>query len=354
MPASFRFAKCVRCATDVHRGGSFQIAPSGGGYTVKQLYWPETNVLITRFLSPDGVGELRDYMPVGGGGDRDGRPQLIRRVHVVRGEMSFHTDCSPAFNYARDSHSIRIEGAGATFHSEDLSLGLASTVPLARTKHGVTGDFTLAEGQTALFGLRSLPAGADLRTSFTEYEADECFRLTVDYWRRWLGKCTYAGRWREMVHRSALALKLLTYEPTGAIVAAATCSLPEGIGGGRNWDYRYTWIRDAAFTLYGLLRIGFTDEAGNFMKWLEERCHETRLDMPLQIMYGIDGRQSLTEEILGHLDGYRGFKPGSHWKRGARPTATRYLRRTDGLGLPLQQVRRADFLRLLDATTQAC
>jgi GH15 family glucan-1,4-alpha-glucosidase len=131
----------------------------------------------------------------------------------------------------------------------------------------------------------------------------------VDYWRRWIAKCTYTGRWREVVHRSALALKLLTYEPTGAIVAAPTCSLPEGVGGERNWDYRFTWIRDAAFTLYGLMRIGFTQEAAQFMRWIEARCHELNTDGSLQIMYGIDGRHTLTEETLEHLDGYKGSRP---------------------------------------------
>jgi GH15 family glucan-1,4-alpha-glucosidase len=132
---------------------------------------------------------------------------------------------------------------------------------------------------------------------------------TVDYWRRWLSQCTYTGRWREMVRRSALTLKLLTYEPTGAIVAAPTMGSPEGVGGERNWDYRYTWIRDAAFTLYGLLRIGFTEEAEAFMGWLEDRSHNPKPDGSLQLMYGIDGRTDLTEEILDHLEGYRGSRP---------------------------------------------
>jgi len=131
----------------------------------------------------------------------------------------------------------------------------------------------------------------------------------VDYWHRWLAQCTYTGRWREMVYRSALCLKLLTFEPTGAIVAAPTCSLPEAIGGERNWDYRYTWIRDAAFTVYALMRIGFTEEAGRFMAWVEQRAHEPNPDGSLQIMYGIDGRHELPEEALEHLEGYRGSRP---------------------------------------------
>ena len=142
-------------------------------------------------------------------------------------------------------------------------------------------------------------------------EAEELFRETVAYWRRWLSKCTYTGRWREMVHRSAMTLKLLSFEPTGAIVAAPTCSLPESIGGQRNWDYRYTWIRDAAFTLYGLLRIGFTEEAARFRDWLKDRWQDAdgQGTGPLQLMYGIDGRAELTEETLDHLEGYRGSRP---------------------------------------------
>jgi GH15 family glucan-1,4-alpha-glucosidase len=139
------------------------------------------------------------------------------------------------------------------------------------------------------------------------------FEQTVNFWHKWLSKCTYAGRWREMVHRSALALKLLTFEPTGAIVAAPTCSLPESIGGPRNWDYRYTWIRDAAFSLYGLLRIGFTGEAAAFMGWLEQRCHERRANgndgAGLQIVYGLHGEHRLTEFSLDHLSGYRDSQP---------------------------------------------
>lgn len=151
------------------------------------------------------------------------------------------------------------------------------------------------------------PDGVGLPVS--QLQADALFKQTVEYWRRWLSQCTYKGRWREVVERSALVLKLLTYEPTGAIVASPTCSLPEIIGGERNWDYRYTWIRDAAFTVYALLRLGFTEEACKFMGWIDCRCHDRNPDGSLQIMYGIDGRKDVKEEILDHLEGYEGSSP---------------------------------------------
>jgi GH15 family glucan-1,4-alpha-glucosidase len=198
---------------------------------------------------------------------------------------------------------------GACFYSQTLSLGLATSVPLKQDGKGVIAEFGLEEGQTAVFLLQDIPPGSGCGISLSDQEAIESFKNTVDYWRRWISKCTYTGRWREVVHRSALALKLLTYAPTGSIVAAPTCSLPEGVGGERNWDYRFTWIRDAAFTLYGLLRIGFTEEAAHFMDWIQARCHELNPDGSLQIMYGIDGRHTLTEETLDHLDGYKGSRP---------------------------------------------
>ena len=132
---------------------------------------------------------------------------------------------------------------------------------------------------------------------------------TIAYWRRWLSRCTYKGRWREMVYRSVLTLKLLTFAPTGAIVAAPTCSLPELIGGSRNWDYRYTWMRDAAFTVYGFMRVGLTEEAGHFMEWLEARTAELSDAGTPEIMYRLDGGHDIEEQTLGHLDGYRGSKP---------------------------------------------
>ena len=294
---------------DDRKGGRFRIAPAGEDFRRKQFYWPDTAVLVTRFLDDDGVGEVEDYMPVGGAGTVP--DELVRRVRVVRGRVAFRLECRPAFDYARAAHQLHLGPHGARFDGPGLSLDLAAPVPLERDGDGVVADFTLGEGEKATFVLRGLGPNDPLRCCPGHDEAEELFRNTVGYWRRWLSKSTYTGRWREMVHRSALTLKLLSFEPTGAIVAAPTCSLPEAIGGQRNWDYRYTWIRDAAFTLYGLLRIGFTEEAARFRGWLENRWQEAGGNGtgPLQLMYGIDGRAELTEETLDHLEGYRGSRP---------------------------------------------
>lgn len=294
---------------DDRKGGRFKIAPAQDSVTHKQFYWPDSNVLVTRFLSPDGVGQVVDFMPVGLRRRDPSAHPLVRRVQVVRGSMQFHLECHPAFNYARDEHCTSISSEGAMFQSSSLNLALVSSVPLEQDGSGVKAAFTLQEGQTIAFILHQSDSAAASADLFPDSRGEELFEQTVEYWRRWLGRCTYTGRWREMVHRSCLALKLLTFEPTGAIVAAPTCSLPEGLGGTRNWDYRYTWIRDAAFTIYGLLRVGFTEEAGNFMHWLEARCHELAPDGSLQIMYAIDGRHRLKEEILDHLEGYKGSRP---------------------------------------------
>jgi len=294
---------------DHQKGGRFKISPTDAGVRYKQFYWPDTNVLVTRFLSADGVGQIIDFMPVGISKQDPRANALVRRVQMVRGSMAFRMDCTPAFNYARDRHDTKLHNNGATFHTPALGLGLVSPFALKQDGDTVKTDFTLQEGQVVVFVLRQLESDEEQLAPCTDYEGTDLFASTVQYWRGWLARCTYTGRWREVVYRSALTLKLLTFEPTGAIVAAPTCSLPEGIGGERNWDYRYTWIRDAAFTLYGLLRIGFTDEAAKFMHWIEARCRELEPDGSLQIMYGIDGRHTLTEETLTHLEGYRGSRP---------------------------------------------
>lgn len=290
-------------------GGRFRIAPATDNLRRKQYYWPDTNVLVTRFLHPDGIGEVEDYMPVGPGASPD--DHLVRRVRVVRGKLPFELECRPAFDYARAKHTVQVNDRGARFDGPGLSLGLAASRPLTRDGDGVVAAFTLGEGESAAFVLRTLDPHAPPGHCPGTDEAEDRFRETVAFWQRWVGKCTYQGRWRETVQRSALALKLLTYEPTGAIIAAPTTSLPEGIGGVRNWDYRYTWVRDAAFTAYGFMRIGLMEEAARFRDWMGERAKEMTDDPdgPLKLMYGIDGRTDLREEELTHLDGYMGSKP---------------------------------------------
>jgi GH15 family glucan-1,4-alpha-glucosidase len=189
-----------------------------------------------------------------------------------------------------------------------MRLGLATGVPLREgPQRSALARFTLREGESVTFVLRDLgPAEGPGDVLSTDRFAD-LLQQTLDYWRLWVARCTYHGRWREMVIRSALALKLMVYDPTGALVASPTMGLPESIGGERNWDYRYTWMRDAAFTLYALIRLGFNDEAQNFMGWLRDRCRDS--DGLLQPLYGIDGRMEIAEEELSHLSGYLDSRP---------------------------------------------
>jgi GH15 family glucan-1,4-alpha-glucosidase len=293
---------------DDDKGGRFRIAPVAEHVTRKQMYFPDTNVLVTRFLSPDGLAELSDFMPVGEPARGHGRHELVRRVEVVRGSMSLRAFCRPAFDYARAPHRVEARPEGIRFLSPGFSLGLTASVPLRVEGPAALAEFELHEGQQATFLLSPLEQDGTRPSSFSLEETEAAFRDTVDYWHRWLARCNYRGRWREMVNRSALVLKLLTYSPTGAIVAAPTCSLPAPIGGERNWDYRYTWIRDASFTLYGLMRIGFTEEAYAFMHWLWSRLQEAEHGM-IQLMYSIEGRHELDERTLDHLEGYRGSRP---------------------------------------------
>ena len=295
---------------DREEGGYYRIAPATDEWSSKQLYFPDTNVLITRFFTPEGVGELQGFMPIARTGEERHRHRLIRRVVAVRGEMRFRLDLQPRFDYGRDAHETEQHEHGVLFRSPSLCLALQATTPIACDDDGVHSEFSLSSGHSVTFVLEQVE-GDYIPREYSEEETREAYERTILFWRNWLAQSRYRGRWREMVHRSALTLKLLTYQPTGAIVAAPTTSLPEQIGGERNWDYRYTWIRDAAFSLYGLLRLGFTQEAGSFMDWLTS-CFLQRPDAeegPLQTMYRIDASRELEEETLDHLEGYRGSRP---------------------------------------------
>lgn len=298
---------------DDKKGGRFSIAPKMGGESrQKQLYLPETNILLTRFLSNEGVAEVSDFMPLGGErtGEDGSRHCIVRRAKCVRGSVHFNMLCDPRFDYGRASHSAEKQGDSILFVSrgdDGGALRLSASVPLAIKDGAAVADFVLNHGDSVHFVLEDTRNGQSVATQ-PDF-VPEAFKATANYWRRWSRHSLYRGRWRTMVQRSALTLKLLTSSRHGSLVAAPTFSLPEDLGGERNWDYRYTWIRDASFTVYALLRLGYTSEAAAFNRWIEDRCGELNPDGSLQIMYAIDGRHELTERTLGHFEGYMGSKP---------------------------------------------
>jgi GH15 family glucan-1,4-alpha-glucosidase len=291
---------------DDDRGGRFTVRCTGAR-RAKQMYLPDSNVLVTRFLGEQFVGEVVDFMvPREQGSTRRGASQLVRLVRAVRGRVDVEIRCAPAFDYARARTEVEIvEGSGAFFFSPVTQLVLRSTVPLSADGSAAVGSTVLEEGESLALALSRWGSPEPLEMA----EVQDLLSGTLQYWQRWIRQSRYRGRYREMVERSALTLKLLVYQPTGALVAAPTTSLPEAIGGSRNWDYRFTWVRDAAFTVYALMRLGFTEEAGAFMSWLGARCTEATPDTGLSILYGIDGDVIGTEATLDHLRGYRDSRP---------------------------------------------
>ncbi len=304
---------------DADHGGYFRIAPDTDDYISKQLYFPDTAMLITRFMTKDGVGEVTDFMPIAPLHVTD-QHRLVRQVKVVRGAMRFVVDVKPRFDYGRARHTLDFTEHGFVFSSGAMQLSLSPTgerdvSPGEHDRQSVQrlGDdlrliSTLYEGESAGLILESM-GGPPRRVSPAELA-----RITDDtsqFWRSWVRKSTYRGRWRETVARSAMTLKLMTYAPTGALVAAPTAGLPELTGGERNWDYRYTWIRDASFSVYALLGLGYADEAAAFGQWVRDRIIEHAGDgaSPLKIMYRVDGTSDLAEETLDHFEGWRGSRP---------------------------------------------
>jgi len=307
---SFDSPSVFAALLDAERGGRFQIAPILDHATRRQLYLPDTNVLLTRFLHADGVAELSDFMPVEDVGQAH---NLVRRAKTVRGELKYQMRCDPCFDYARSPHTAELQSETEVIfvgraEARELVLRLRSSVPMRLDRGAAVAEFTLGADQKAWFVLEVVLPQEASPSAQTDYEI-EAFKQTVNFWRRWISRSTYNGRWRETVNRSALTLKLLTSQPHGSMVAAPTFGLPETVGGGRNWDYRYTWIRDSSFTLYGLMRLGYTDEAAAFMSWVTERVQELEPDGSLQIMYRLDGGREVREETLPHLEGYMGSRP---------------------------------------------
>jgi GH15 family glucan-1,4-alpha-glucosidase len=307
---------------DADKGGHFRIAPDRDDFVSRQLYLPGTAILITRFMTPDGVGEVRDFMPVISGKATD-RHRLVRVLTVPRGTMRFAMDLQPRFDYGRQEHTLTISDRGAMFE-EDGSGGIHLTlhtvgqrgasngpgeeVQVRKQGNGLQATWTLRQGETTGVVLESM-GGQPRRLAPSELA--RMFHTTSLFWHNWLNQSTYAGRWREIVSRSAVTLKLMTYAPTGAPVAAPTAGLPEQVGGERNWDYRYTWIRDGSFSIYALLGLGYTDEADAFGSWVLDRVTERAGtgSGPLKIMYRVDGSSDLAEETLGHFEGWRGSRP---------------------------------------------
>jgi len=304
-PARFDAPSLFAALLDAKKGGYFSLSCRTSARP-RQLYLPDTNILITRFLAAEAVGEVIDFMVPETSGTSAPRDLLVRQAHAVRGRATFELACHPAFDYARAAHTVQvIEGVGAVFSSALGHCILRTDIPLKLEADGVGATFTLDEGETVNF---ELEWRGELRP-LVPGEADRLFESTSDFWQRWLGQSRYTGRWREMVHRSALALKLLVYHPTGALVAAGTTSLPEELGGVRNWDYRYSWLRDAAFTIYSLMTLGFLEESAAFMDWVQKRCEQATPERDVMIMYSINGDEGIPEVLLDHLEGYRGSAP---------------------------------------------
>lgn len=304
---------------DLHRGGHFQIRPAVEAFETKQLYFPDTAILITRFLTEAGVGEVVDFMPPANSAIATDSHKLVRMVRCVRGRMTFEGVIAPRFDYGRRAHKVERVGPGAVFTCDGMTLTMhpvrePTDEQLAKIRVIEPADLgasiTLEAGQVRGLVLETAAQGAPREIRLAE--VDRLLEETAHYWRSWVASSTYTGRWREMVQRSAITLKLMTFAPSGGLVAAPTAGLPEQVGGERNWDYRFTWVRDASFSVYALLGLGFKDEALGFVRWLRDRVEGIEghgKSGPLNIMYRVDGSSDLDEEVLEHWEGYRGSYP---------------------------------------------
>ncbi|MFS2223313.1 glycoside hydrolase family 15 protein [Pantoea sp. B65] len=289
---------------DSDQSGLFSIAPDWPQARRQQLYLPDSNILQTRWLASEGVAEITDYMPLCD--EQDKQPRIVRRVKMVHGEVRFQLRCAPVHDYARAKTGASRQANTVIFSAAGQpTLCLAGNRELTVEGDAAVASFTLKSGEHAEFIFGS--ADDD---HLATLETDYCFRETLNYWRRWSAKSQYHGRWQEMVNRSALVLKLLTSWQHGSIAAAATFGLPEEPGGVRNWDYRASWIRDASFSMYALMRLGYVSEAKRFTQWVA-RCVENSHhdEEKLQVMYRLDSGTELQEIELLNLAGYAGSSP---------------------------------------------
>ena len=291
---------------DADRGGAFDLAPVAP-FEPEREYVDGTNVLRTTFHTADGVVRVTDALTLADTGSLSPLRELVRSVECVSGHVELRWRVEPRFDYAR--RTPRVAQRAGRLVSEAGRRAIAVSAwggeePRA-VAEGMTGAFRLAAGDRGLVTMTV--ADREPLVFGAREEAEARLERTLAFWREWSARTEYDGPWRALVLRSALALKLLVYAPSAAIVAAPTSSLPEWVGGGRNWDYRYTWVRDAAFSLVALLRLGHRAEARSFFWWLE---HATALTRPrLRVLYRIDGGVDADERELGHLAGYRGSRP---------------------------------------------
>jgi GH15 family glucan-1,4-alpha-glucosidase len=290
---------------DARKGGRFRLSPIESSST-KQSYEGDTNVLSTTFESKHGKIKLTDFMPCFmEKGEPKGLQELHRIVDCIEGELELRIAFQPRLDYARGKTTLLETGEGWTAKNRRHQLNLASSVKLHTTdKDSMTSAFTLSKGQKAVFVLKwgrgpAIPA--------SRYDTGKKLSRTLSYWKRWVGHVKYQGPFRASVVRSCLVLKLLQYAPTGAMVAAVTTSLPESVGTLRNWDYRYSWIRDNALSVLALSEAGASREALDYARWLINlRTHSKE---KLQIMMGIGGEREIPETTLDHLEGYRRSSP---------------------------------------------
>ena len=290
---------------DDEKGGRFQIRPQSS-FKPRQAYIPDTNVLQTSFQTDTGTAIVTDFMPcyTTSRGRRIQPPEIHRQVGCVQGEVALNAVFEPKPNYARTDALMSVSKYGVIAKWETETLALSSLIPFAISADRAVGQFTLRQGQKVGFVLRN---GSDKPSAPIIYNSAGKLDGTVAYWQRQAEGCIFSGPWQEAIMRSYLVLHLLVYSPTGAIVAAPTTSLPEEIGGERNWDYRYAWLRDASMTINAFAHLGHSDEAVGFFRWLLNVCSEC--GARVQTLYNIDFQSPLDEQVLDHLKGYRDSRP---------------------------------------------
>lgn len=289
---------------DFHAGGYFQICPRDP-FQAQQAYLPQTNVLRTTFTSEHGVVSVTDWMPCWEGSF----PHLLCRLaEGQEGQMEMRVVLAPRFDYGRSlGNPVLSPGLGAVIHTKREGLHLLTDLNLRVEGGDIQASFHLRAGEKVRLVLRWVSNPKTPLTAMDKADFDAWLELTQRFWRRWASTCAYHGLYQDAVRRSALILKLLIYAPTGAPVAAPTTSLPVVVGGEENWDYRYTWLRDASFTVNSLLRLGYRKEAERFLEWL---VHIARYSGPdVQNIYTVVGGRDLTERILDHLEGYSHSRP---------------------------------------------